>query len=289
MYVYIDFKHSYFIIFRIDDKIVLWNYLYDKDDIHWILSEMKYIYVYQNIRFYKDFLKMNNYYSRYILNKQIISYIPRRIFSINRNKDGNPIRKVINNEYSYVDVIMDEKIYIKLRHTNIWICNRGYAFTIIYLPDYNITKRIAIHRYVFNHIYKYKDFDKRLIYPDYVIDHANRNKLDNRISNLRAATFAENSYNQKIYKLPKSGYTGVYENISGKYSVVVQAGEKRYNATFKNKIAAAMARDIYAVKYHGEFAVLNFPEKKESYKYLHGIQLELFIESLKEKRRNENF
>lgn len=43
----------------------------------------------------------------------------------------------------------------------------------------------------------------------YVIDHTNRNPLDNRLCNLRCVTFRTNSVNVSLRKDNKSGYKGV--------------------------------------------------------------------------------
>ncbi|MDA6684686.1 HNH endonuclease signature motif containing protein [Escherichia coli] len=45
--------------------------------------------------------------------------------------------------------------------------------------------------------------------PDGFIDHINRVRTDNRISNLRLVTHSENMQNRKIQKNNKSGYRGV--------------------------------------------------------------------------------
>ena len=49
-------------------------------------------------------------------------------------------------------------------------------------------------------------------FPESEIDHINGDRADNRISNLRLATSAENSQNMKRYASNTSGFPGVYFN-----------------------------------------------------------------------------
>ncbi|RJE47755.1 hypothetical protein A7K50_03430 [Dehalobacter sp. MCB1] len=44
------------------------------------------------------------------------------------------------------------------------------------------------------------------------VDHINRNRLDNRKSNLRIVTFQENMNNKSLYKTNSSGHKGVKWN-----------------------------------------------------------------------------
>jgi hypothetical protein len=93
------------------------------------------------------------------------------------------------------------------------------------------------------------------------IDHINRNGLDNRRGNLRPATTSQNIANRR--NVPNStGYRGVYQdNRDGRFQGQVRYNFKLHSAgTFKTAIEAAKARDALALRLHGEFATLNFPQ-----------------------------
>lgn len=66
-------------------------------------------------------------------------------------------------------------------------------------------------------------------FPDLHIDHIDGNTLNNRLSNLRAATNTMNMENQtKPLKNNKSGYLGVsYRNDRNKYRAQIWVGPKR--------------------------------------------------------------
>lgn len=94
------------------------------------------------------------------------------------------------------------------------------------------------------------------------VDHANRNGLDNRRVNLRAATRAQNGAN-KTDPVGRSGFRGVVcidpaRRKPWRGSLVVN-GRRLSTAYFESPRAAAVARDALARQHHGEFAVLNFP------------------------------
>lgn len=90
-------------------------------------------------------------------------------------------------------------------------------------------------------------------------DHINGNKLDNRKENLRSCTYSENARNKGLYKNNKFGFKGVYtkggENI---YATIQTNGIPRHLGTFHTVEDAAKAYNEAAIKYHGEFAKLNF-------------------------------
>jgi hypothetical protein len=92
------------------------------------------------------------------------------------------------------------------------------------------------------------------------IDHIDSNGLNNRKSNLRPCSRSKNMQNSKKPKNNKSGYKGVHwckEHKSWRAKIMVD-GKAIYIGSFKNKEDAALAYDVAAKKYHGEFANLNF-------------------------------
>lgn len=92
-----------------------------------------------------------------------------------------------------------------------------------------------------------------------VTDHINRNKLDNRRSNLRICTHAQNMANQGAQKNNKSGYRGVHWHTKRlKWKAQIQLmGKTICIGFFDNKEDAALAFNQKAEELHGEFAYLN--------------------------------
>lgn len=95
--------------------------------------------------------------------------------------------------------------------------------------------------------------------PGFLVDHRNRNPLDNRRNNLRFATRSQNRANGKRRKTA-SGYKGVYrgkQKIKPFQAVIIVAQQRIFMGYFASPVEAARAYDAAAVKYFGEFAVLN--------------------------------
>lgn len=93
------------------------------------------------------------------------------------------------------------------------------------------------------------------------VDHINGNPLDNRTSNLRFVTKAQNQMNRKSV-VSSSGYKGVTRNKKS-WSATIRksvSGKKvtHYLGTFPTKEEAAAAYDRAAKFLFGEYASTNF-------------------------------
>jgi hypothetical protein len=95
-----------------------------------------------------------------------------------------------------------------------------------------------------------------------VVHHKNHNGLDNRKTNLKVVTRAENNLsNRQGFNRGKSRYKGVrWHKVHQKfYAVLIHKGQRIFLGYFDNEIEAAKTYDEAARKYRGDFAVLNFP------------------------------
>ena len=93
------------------------------------------------------------------------------------------------------------------------------------------------------------------------VDHINRDRLDNRKSNLRFCTRTENNHNMKLSSRNKSGAKGIYKDKNRLRVSIMFNGKKIYLGTFPNTPEgfkqAKIAYNNAAIKYYGEFAYLN--------------------------------
>jgi len=121
-----------------------------------------------------------------------------------------------------------------------WYCNGGYA-----KRGYPL---VCMHRVVLQRM-GFRNFTKS--------SHINRDKLDNRRCNLRPITDSQNSCNQGKQKNNTSGYKGVCWNRGKWLAQIGTNGKTIYLGRYDDPKEAAQAYNKAALKYHGEFAVLN--------------------------------
>lgn len=121
----------------------------------------------------------------------------------------------------------------------------GYRYvTTIFRYEYKIARII----FLWHHGYL----------PD-LVDHDNRNPLDDRIENLRAATKAQNGCNRNSAIGSSSKYLGVsYSKQEKKWVSSIRVNKKLIRlGCFNSQENAAIAYNREAVRYHKEFANLN--------------------------------
>jgi hypothetical protein len=119
-----------------------------------------------------------------------------------------------------------------------------------YKYDSRQTKTVSMHREIMN-------APKGLL-----VDHRNRDGLDNRRANLRLATYSENNCNKAKRKNTSSRFVGVCFNkqLNRWGAYIKPQGKKIFLGYFDSETDAGKAYDEAAKKYHGEFACLNFSE-----------------------------
>ena len=126
--------------------------------------------------------------------------------------------------------------------------DRTYAIRLISTANYKV-QYLSMHRAIMGN-------PKGLL-----VDHENRNRLDNRRANLRIATHSQNQFNKgKTRRKTTSQFVGVtFVKSIGRWRAQIMLDRKNiYLSSFDSEIDAAKAYDAAAKKYHGEFARLNF-------------------------------
>jgi hypothetical protein len=166
-----------------------------------------------------------------------------------KHKYGYTFRRIYLGEGRFT--LVDHEVFYRLNIFQWYADGKGekiYAVRNIVSANEN-PKIVRLHREIMNP-------PKGLL-----VDHKNRNTLDNRRDNLRIATVSQNACNCRRNKSNASSqFKGVCleKRIAKWIAVISRHGKRIHLGTFDNEIDAAKAYDEAAKKYHGEFARLNF-------------------------------
>jgi len=91
-----------------------------------------------------------------------------------------------------------------------------------------------------------------------LVDHINRDKLDNRRRNLRIATRSQNEANKAKGSRGVSRYKGVTRTKNGRWKAEITVESTRiYLGTFDSEREASEAYNQQAIDSFGEFATIN--------------------------------
>lgn len=150
--------------------------------------------------------------------------------------------------------IVDDLDYEWLSQWKWCVSNKGYAQRNTPKADGRVTT-IRMHSQIVG------------IKPGFQADHINGDRLDNRRSNLRHATCAQNSENREKVR-GNSQFKGVGQRKdTQKWRAIIQKGATvHYIGQFSTEVEAALAYNKVAISLFGEFARLNVVEQQEDTK-----------------------
>ncbi len=154
-------------------------------------------------------------------------------------------------KYNFVAIVDDEDYERVSRHRWYARKNRNYFYAITGTVINGERKNLYMHKLVMNHT---GDAE--------IVDHKNRNTLDNQKGNLRICDRSQNRVNSRKRTGTKSKFIGVtFVARTGKWNARVSShGKSTFLGYFDCEIDAAKEYDKAALKIHGDFANLNFKE-----------------------------
>lgn len=146
-------------------------------------------------------------------------------------------------------VMLNESDYQILKHIKWYVKRSSHGYKTFYAATWINGKNYTMETFLFPRS------------NDLLIDHIDRNGLNNQRSNLRQATKSQNQWNRGIDKNNSSGYkgvSGIYRKNSTSYRAYIKIKNKLIRlGHYQTPEEAALVYNEAARKYHGEFAFQN--------------------------------
>ena len=136
--------------------------------------------------------------------------------------------------------------YKKKDYKTTYIHNQE-KYYMVWLYKNNKRKSFRLHRLIF----KYNNLDINI--TDLIIDHIDRNRLNNNLDNLRIATKSENCCNQKVRVDNKLGVKNIKKNKNS-YLVRITKNKIVYHKSFEKLEDAIEWRNIKLKEIHKNFS-----------------------------------
>lgn len=138
---------------------------------------------------------------------------------------------IISKKYGKKEVLIDTDKREKVEKI-FWHLARMYNnYFVVVGWNKETKKEIKLHRYLTNCPSKE------------IVDHINRNPLDNRVQNLRCTGRSENSLNSNLNKLSKSGHKGItlrHRKNYSKYQVRIMINKKSISLGYFDNLDKAI-------------------------------------------------
>lgn len=144
------------------------------------------------------------------------------------------------------NVLVDKQDYgLVNSYKSWWISKRGDVYTNTYPYGNGKAKTLKLHRLIMG-----------VNDPKQEVDHINHNRLDNRRSNLRICTHAQNGKNLPLKKNNTSGFAGIiWDKARNKWQVRIKVMYKGIFLGRYDDLEEAISMRLFAENYYyGEFA-----------------------------------